>query len=1000
MKKAKIAASPEGRELLRKLWQDSGKTQDGFCTEYPSSNPTSKDKTPINRTNFSQIINGYEVYRPSFIRVFEQLGLDWTQYAANAAYDAALMAQAEAAAKALATNFKVPYLRNQFFTGRQDILEDVHHALTQESAVAITQVKAISGLGGIGKTQTAVEYAYRYFYDTQTYDYVFWIRSDSAEILHNEFANIASQLALPIATGGNTQDIIQVVKAWFTNNNNWLLIFDNADEPSILVDYIPPNPTGKILLTSRADMFDMLGIAAPQMLGAFAEIESVDFLFRRTNRERTDEQQIAAVDLHKELEGLPLALEQAAAYMVRKRLSFPTYLNLYRKRGVGFLERTSPQMGKYPTSVLRTWTLNFEAVQEESPDSVEALKICAFLASGSILLTFALSCGMFMGESTIEILRSGDTDEIFLVVGNMLSPLAQYSLIQWQSEEHFYFDIHRLVQAVMRDSLSVEEIEEYIDKAIKVLLASAPQELEKSSKKYNFYLTAQISTVRHGGEIAGYAKSRSIHTEMVGHMWLLLGRTMLSLNNFKYAEAAFVTAVDVFSKKDGISDIETQISLFFHMGICGFSQKLYTAVKPCFEKAKELSYESENRKIMLFCEFYLMLIDIFENEAETEIPRILKQSLDNTLEKSGKDDTVENDYIEDCDGSDESPETLFDVVSPDDPDSCDLVYLAALIAQKSGLLQQADDLFRVCIQLSVNHYGIDHPATFQANEGLAGVFLEGGHYEAAEKVYKEVIRSQLKQRYYVYSGIEGTMFNLACVFARQEKHEQAAVLFEDAISINKYISGPQLNSVRMRHALGLIYTQLHEYRKAEKHLRQAGHTAYNLLGKEHHSLIGIFSAYALVLGHMKDAPDYYRCAEYWFRTAIRLNLKIFGEEPKLMAHIQNFASFLYYGERYKEAASLLRYNINLHKRFFPDELAERINYLAYLANAIFAQGKTVEAWNTYQEIFSILEELWGRESERLINLRKGVVDKLSKPFMKDTGAAQFVNVKFPKRFQY
>ena len=146
--------------------------------------------------------------------------------------------------------FDIPYQQNPFFTGRKSLLEQIHKQLNQEIATAITQVQAISGLGGIGKTQTAVEYAYRY---KQHYSYVFWVNADTQSNLTTDFANLANQLALPIARG-TQEEKIPAVRAWLAHNNNWLLIFDNADTPSLLPPIIPSNPKGKVLVTSRANL--------------------------------------------------------------------------------------------------------------------------------------------------------------------------------------------------------------------------------------------------------------------------------------------------------------------------------------------------------------------------------------------------------------------------------------------------------------------------------------------------------------------------------------------------------------------------------------------------------------------------------------------------------------------------------------------------------------------------------------------------------------------------
>lgn len=138
----------------------------------------------------------------------------------------------------------MPHGRNPYFTGRDKVLKDLCRALTKGNATALTQPQAISGLGGIGKTQTAVEYAYLHRDD---YKAVLWARADSREALVADFVAIAGLLNLP---GKDAQDqslAVAAVKRWLEGNTGWLLILDNADDPKLAEDFLPLNPKGHIL---------------------------------------------------------------------------------------------------------------------------------------------------------------------------------------------------------------------------------------------------------------------------------------------------------------------------------------------------------------------------------------------------------------------------------------------------------------------------------------------------------------------------------------------------------------------------------------------------------------------------------------------------------------------------------------------------------------------------------------------------------------------------------
>src|SRR5205823_14466989 len=142
-------------------------------------------------------------------------------------------------------------------TGRETILQNLHESLSKNSATAITQGHAISGLGGIGKTQTAVEYTYRY---RSEYRSIFWVRAETEVELQTGFVAIAKLLNLPEQNATNPVEIVQAVKHWLEHMGEWLLVFANADTPELPTMYYPYTPKGYILLTSPAQLFDTLGL--------------------------------------------------------------------------------------------------------------------------------------------------------------------------------------------------------------------------------------------------------------------------------------------------------------------------------------------------------------------------------------------------------------------------------------------------------------------------------------------------------------------------------------------------------------------------------------------------------------------------------------------------------------------------------------------------------------------------------------------------------------------
>ncbi|NJN59601.1 MAG: tetratricopeptide repeat protein [Leptolyngbyaceae cyanobacterium SL_5_9] len=336
----------------------------------------------------------------------------------------------------------------------------------------------ISGLGGVGKSQTAIKYAHRYAKPNdsyeQRYDWAFWVKADTDLTLESDFAEIARQVGIA-QIGQTNPELAQSAKSWLERTSDrWLLIFDNADTPSLLKPYRCQNPQGRTLLTSRVDSFAVLGIRQPLAMEVLSEAEAVTFLWERTERVRPDRQTaetLAAMELAKELGYLPLALEQAAAYIAQKQTYFECYLLSYRKRQLQLLETHAPETGDYPLSVATTWQLNFEQVEQSNPAAADVLRLSAFLAADDIPCELLVRGATNLGEAIATALKDFQEDPV--VLDEVLSALTQYSLIR-RNPEAFCYSLHRLVQLVQRHNLSPEERTLWCDRLVEGLNNTFP----------------------------------------------------------------------------------------------------------------------------------------------------------------------------------------------------------------------------------------------------------------------------------------------------------------------------------------------------------------------------------------------------------------------------------------------------------------------------------------------------------------------------------------------
>ncbi|NJO81000.1 MAG: tetratricopeptide repeat protein [Cyanobacteria bacterium RM1_2_2] len=411
-------------------------------------------------------------------------------------------------------------------------MAQIHETLGQTGTAAINQAKAISGLGGVGKTQTAIEYAYRYFYDQPTYEWVFWVNASDLTLAAS-FGSIATDLALPNHETQKLDEKIAAVSHWLETHDRWLLIFDNLDNPKSLQPFRPNNPKGRILITSRAQRFDSLGVAYPITLHAMTATEAHQFLRHRTERTSIDLPEQQAVEaLAAALGYLPLALEQAAAYIVAKGVSFVAYLRAYEKRRLQLLEKQQPQTGNYPNSVATTWAINFEAVKTNSPAAADLLNLSAFLAPDNIpyeLLAFGKD---HMGELLSGALADALEDE--LLIPELLEELTCYSLIQRETAN--CYSIHRMVQEVLRDGMDEATRLAWLGRAVEALNAVFP-----SGEFETWQQCARL--VEHGQAIERHLEYIPYHTVSAGRLLNNVGIYLLDQGRYREAEPLLVQSL-------------------------------------------------------------------------------------------------------------------------------------------------------------------------------------------------------------------------------------------------------------------------------------------------------------------------------------------------------------------------------------------------------------------------------------------------------------------------
>jgi tetratricopeptide (TPR) repeat protein len=394
--------------------------------------------------------------------------------------------------------WNVPHARNPNFTGRAWNLTTLHEVLGSGRPGATVQ--ALSGLGGVGKTQLALEYAYRYAGD---YDVVWWLRAEEPATLASDFATLAAHLAgaqwMTFPREHDQRAIIAAVKHWLEHNERWLLVFDSAREPGVVVPYLPGAGTGHVLITTRNASFR--GVATLMPIRELERVDSIAFLLARTGQgDRKSAQKLCDA-----LGDLPLALSQAGAYIEESGTTFSAYLETFERKRRELLRRGATAQA-LPT-VATTWNIAFDEVQERSPAGAELLRLSAFLAADDIPRD-DLSEGLGDGPFPLPpALAAAVLDP--LALDDAIAALRRYSLIEVEGES---LSVHRLVQLVVRDRLSEEERATWAGRAACLVHAGYATEREDTSATN---LSAarwlpHVRTVCEHAEAAGVAREVTV----------------------------------------------------------------------------------------------------------------------------------------------------------------------------------------------------------------------------------------------------------------------------------------------------------------------------------------------------------------------------------------------------------------------------------------------------------------------------------------------------------
>jgi tetratricopeptide (TPR) repeat protein len=833
------------------------------------------------------------------------------------------------------------------------------------------------GPSGIGKTQLALELAYRTRQEHKNC-LVFWIPACDMESLHNTYIQIAQRLNIPGREDKKT-DIKKLVQLHLSRKSagQWLLVFDNADEGGLetagsskaarFVEYLPSSKQGVIVLitTDRKAAVTLASQHIVDLPGL--EQDTAQRLLQMCLISPATEQD-AEILFHR-LEYIPLAIVQAAAYINVNNITLKDYLPLLAKQKKEIVEiireETDDGWLLYNTEnpVATTWLISFDQIHSHDVLAADYLFFMACIDRKDIPLALLPTAAPREAMDALEILNA-------------------YSFITKRPAESA-LDLHRSVHLAIRHWLQKQGLlSKWTQIAVERLLEVFPDHNHGNRSKWRRLLPH-----------AKYALSSGITGEVNEARHELVWKcamTLASDGRYNEAEPYFHEAVRIFKSAMGEEHPDTLTSMavlattYVNQGRWKEAEELAFRVVETRQRVLGEEHLDTVAGIASLASTYrsqgrweeaekleLRVMELRKQVLGEEHPHTLVSmaNLASTLLKQGRWKETEELFTR-------VMETNLKVLGEEHPSTLTSIANLASTYREQGQWNKAEELLVRVMETELRVLGEEHPGTLASTSNLAGTYRAQGRWEEAEELDTRVMETSLRVRGETHPVTLVSMNNLAATMSNQGRWKEAEKLELRVMEMRKKILGEEHPDTLMSIAnLALTYWNQCRWKEAEELQVQITERSLSVLGEEHPFTItslGNLAATFLDQGRMKEA------GELEVRV-MEIRERVLGEDhPDTLTSVANLAVTYWKQDRLTDAEELGMRVLETRKRLLGEEHPQTLTSMNNLARIWKSCGRDTDALELITKCLQILKSTLGNSHPNTLRCSATVKEWISK----------------------